>query len=46
MTTKIKSIDDCASGRDLYEYAQANGWRIIKNGSYFELEKEDRKSVV
>ena len=40
MSSKIKSINDCASGRDLYEYAQANGWQITKNGSYFELEKD------
>ena len=32
---------DWTSGRDLYQIAQANNWRIEKNGSYFEIYDDD-----
>jgi hypothetical protein len=34
---KIKSETDCASGRDYFAYAQAQGWDVKKNGSYWEI---------
>ena len=37
--SSLKSIDDCASGRDYLEYAQSQGWAIKKNGSYWEIEQ-------
>ena len=41
MSTKIKTIDDCASGLDYYEYGQAQGWRLTKNGSYWEMSEKE-----
>jgi hypothetical protein len=38
--SKLKSIDDCVSGRDYLEFAQREGWEIRKNGSYYEIEKD------
>jgi len=40
MSSRLKSIDDCATGRDYLEFAQANEWTVTKNGSYFEIEKD------
>ena len=40
MVTKIKTVDDCTSGRDYLEFAQAHEWDIHKNGSYWEIEKD------
>lgn len=34
---KIKSETDCATGRDYFELARANGWEVKKNGSYWEI---------
>lgn len=36
---KIKTLDDCASGRDYVEYAQAHDLPMRKNGSYIEIEQ-------
>jgi len=40
MSTKIKTLEDCACGRDYLEFAQANEWDVHKNGSYYEIEKD------
>jgi hypothetical protein len=45
MTTKIKSIDDCVSGRDYIEFAQANEWEMIPNGSYLDIYDGNGKFV-
>lgn len=37
MTTKIKTVEDCASGMDYLELAQREGWPVRKNGSYYEI---------
>jgi hypothetical protein len=38
MSSKIKSEDDCGSGRDYLQLAQLNNWPVQKNGSYYEIE--------
>lgn len=34
---KIKTEQDCATGRDYFELARANDWQVRKNGSYWEI---------
>jgi hypothetical protein len=40
MSSRLKTLDDCATGRDYLEFAQANEWDVQKNGSYFEITKD------
>jgi len=38
MANRIKTVEDCASGRDYYELAQRNEWPMVKKGSYIEID--------
>lgn len=40
MTTKLKSLNDCVTGRDYIEFAQANQWQVERNGSYLDIYDE------